>query len=45
MAAKQEYYVGVPLRGGHLICHFLRKAHVHVKVLLMMKTKTMAKGK
>ena len=26
MATAQEYYVFLPLRGGHLSCHFLRKA-------------------
>ena len=26
MAAAQEYYVFLPLRGGHLSCHFLSKA-------------------
>ena len=26
MTAAQEYYVFVPLRGGHLSCHLLRKA-------------------
>ena len=46
MAAAQDYSDVIFLRGGHLNCHFLKgKPLVHVKVVLMIKTKTIEKGK
>ena len=46
MAAAQRYSDVLSLRSGHLSGHFLWKDPlVHVKVLLIMKIKTIAKGK
>ena len=44
MATAQGYSIVLSLRSGHLSGHFLWKALAHVKVLLILKTKTIAKG-
>ena len=45
MATAQEYYIWVPLRGGHLSCHFLTKAPLTCQSDFNDQNKNICKGK